>query len=291
MAEFSKIVVEDYGIKRRPITACNPQANVIIERVHQTIGNIIRTLKPQNQPLDEENPWDGILAATMFAIRATFHTTLQATPSQLVFGRDAILNTTFEANWKQIKERKQSVIHKNNKAENKKRIAHEYQAGDQVLCKNLTPNKYGQSEYQSPFTLSRVNNSGTVYVNKGYCTIVPPWGKYEYQRLPMGLCNSPDIFQEEMGTLMQDLSYVRTYIDDLLVITKSTFESHLHKLDEVLTRLDQAGLKVNAKKSFFAQQALEYLGFWVTRQGIQPMPNKIQAMQDIAPPTNKRQLR
>ena len=133
MAEFSKIVVEDYGIKRRPITACNPQANVIIERVHQTIGNIIRTLEPQNQPLDEESPWDGILAATMFAIRATFHTTLQATPSQLVFGRDAILNTTFEANWKQIKERKQSVIHKNNKAENKKRFAHEYQAGDQVL--------------------------------------------------------------------------------------------------------------------------------------------------------------
>ena len=45
------------------------------------------------------------------------------------------------------------------------------------------------------------------------------------------------------------------------------------------------------KKSFFAQPALEYLGFGVTRQGIQPMPNKIQAMQDIAPPTNKRQLR
>ena len=128
--------------------------------------------EPQNQPLDEENPWDGILAATMFAIRATFHTTLQATPSQLVFGRDAILNTTFEANWKLIKERKQSVIHKNNKAENKKRIAHEYQAGDQVLCKNLTPNKYGQSEYQGPFTLSRVNNDGTVHVNKGAVTEV-----------------------------------------------------------------------------------------------------------------------
>jgi len=81
MAEFSKMIVEDYGIKRRPITARNPQANAIIERVHQTIGNIIRTLEPQNQQLDEENPWDGILAATMFAIRATFHTTLQATPS------------------------------------------------------------------------------------------------------------------------------------------------------------------------------------------------------------------
>jgi hypothetical protein len=44
--------------------------------------------------------------------------------------------------------------------------------------------------------------------SKQLCTIVLPWGKYEFQRLPMGLCNSPDIFQEKMGTLMQDLEYV-----------------------------------------------------------------------------------
>ena len=50
------------------------------------------------------------------------------------------------------------------------------------------------------------------------CTIVFPWGKYEYTRLPMGLCNSPDIFQAKMGELMYDLENVRAYIDDLLVI-------------------------------------------------------------------------
>jgi hypothetical protein len=57
--------------------------------VHQTIENIIRTFSKEN--MDEKNPWAGILAATMFAIRATYHTTLQATPMQLVFGRDSIL--------------------------------------------------------------------------------------------------------------------------------------------------------------------------------------------------------
>ena len=41
--------------------------------------------------------------------------------------------------------------------------------------------------------------------SKKLCTIVLPWGKYEYQRLPMGLCNSPDIFQENMSGLMQGL--------------------------------------------------------------------------------------
>jgi hypothetical protein len=48
--------------------------------------------------------------------------------------------------------------------------------------------------------------------SKRLCTIVLPWGKYEYQRLPMGLCNSPDIFQEKMSTLMQGLDYVRAGI-------------------------------------------------------------------------------
>ena len=60
----------------------------------------------------------------MFATRATYHTTLQATPAQLVFGRDAILNTQFEANWKYIKERKQKLIEQNNECKNKKQLVH-----------------------------------------------------------------------------------------------------------------------------------------------------------------------
>ena len=46
--------------------------------------------------------------------------------------------------------------------------------------------------------------------SKRLCTIVLPWGKYEYQKLPMGLCKSPDIFQERMNSLLQDLLFART---------------------------------------------------------------------------------
>ena len=66
--------------------------------------------------------------------------------------------------------------------------------------------------------------------SKEMCTIVLPFGKYEYQRLPMGLCNSPDVFQEKMSELMEGLDFVRTYIDDLLCLTKGSFEDHLEKL-------------------------------------------------------------
>ena len=48
MAEVTKMIRNDYGIKKRPITARNPQANAIIERVHQTIANIIRTFDLNN---------------------------------------------------------------------------------------------------------------------------------------------------------------------------------------------------------------------------------------------------
>jgi RNase H-like domain found in reverse transcriptase len=55
--------------------------------------------------------------------------------------------------------------------------------------------------------------------------------------------------------------------------------------------LRTAGLKVNAKKSFFAKGELEYLGYWVTRQGISPTTNKVNAISNIATPTTKKELR
>ena len=77
----------------------------------------------------------------------------------------------------------------------------------------------------------------------------------------MGLCNSPDIFQEKMSSLMAGLEFVRAYIDDLLIISKTTWDDHLTKLETVLKRLKKAGLKVNAKKSFFRKQESEYSGY------------------------------
>ena len=123
------------------------------------------------------------------------------------------------------------------------------------------------------------------------CTIILPFGKFEYQRLPQGICNGPDIFQEKMMELFDGIEYVRAYIDDLLVLTKGTFEDHLEKLEFVLQRVQEAGLKVNAPKSFFARAELEYLGYLITREGIKPIPKKVEAVQRIAEPKTKKELR
>ena len=122
-------------------------------------------------------------------------------------------------------------------------------------------------------------------------TIIFPWGKYSYLRLPMGYAGSADIFQAEMMNLMEGLEYVRAYIDDLLVITRGSLEDHLEKLREVLRRLRDAGLKVNAAKSFFCTHEIEYLGYILTRDGIKPQAKKVQAILAFNPPTNVKELR
>ena len=75
MAEVSQLIKNDYSIKKKSITVRNPQTNAIIERVHQTIANIVRTFDLNNMEVEEENPRSGILTATMFAIWSTVYTT------------------------------------------------------------------------------------------------------------------------------------------------------------------------------------------------------------------------
>ena len=123
------------------------------------------------------------------------------------------------------------------------------------------------------------------------CTIVLPWGKYEYLRLPMGLCNSPDIFQEKMSELMVGLEFARAYIDDLLVVSNGSFNTHLEHLEQVFTRLAEAGLKINASKSHFCCSELEYLGYLINRKGVRPTMKKVEAIKNIASPTAHKQLR
>ena len=107
----------------------------------------------------------------------------------------------------------------------------------------------------------------------------------------MGLVNSPDIFQEKMSTLMDGLEFVRTYLDDCLCLTSGTWEDRLEKLEQVLVRLKSAGLKVNAQKSFFGQSQLEYLGYWITRDGICRYQRKCKRSEILMTPKTRKELR
>ena len=107
----------------------------------------------------------------------------------------------------------------------------------------------------------------------------------------MGIACSPDIFQAKMSELMATLEFVRTYLDDLLCISKGNLDDHLAKLRRVLIRLRNAGLKVNKPKSCFCAMETEYLGYILSRDGIKPQPKKVQAILALTPPQNVKQLR
>ncbi len=107
----------------------------------------------------------------------------------------------------------------------------------------------------------------------------------------MGFGGSVNIFQAQIMDLMASLKFVQAYMDDLLVITRQTLNKHLQKIETVLTRLHDAGLKVNAAKSLFCAHEIEYLGYILTREGIKPQPKKVQGIFALNPPNNINELR
>ena len=77
-----------------------------------------------------------------------------------------ILNVGHIANWDYIKQRKQTLINKNNEKENSKRTPHEYSVGDKVLIKKGTENKY-ETPYEGPYSILKKHDNGTIRLQRG----------------------------------------------------------------------------------------------------------------------------
>ena len=97
------------------------------------IHNVLCTFDLQLQTSDPDKPWQGFLASIAYAVCLKFHTTLQATPTELVFGYNMLLSCTHNANWEAICSKKQATIDKNRVTKNKKQKHHEYCVGDTIL--------------------------------------------------------------------------------------------------------------------------------------------------------------
>ena len=90
---------------------------------------------------------------------------LQATPGQLVFGLDIILNTLFIANWEDIIRHKQKLIDKNNQLENRNCKLHTYGIGDKVLMSFKKENEYKET-YISLCTITQVWKNGNITIRR-----------------------------------------------------------------------------------------------------------------------------
>ncbi|KAL7870478.1 hypothetical protein SRHO_G00079750 [Serrasalmus rhombeus] len=122
-----------------------------------------------------------------------------------------------------------------------------------------------------------------------FCT---PFGLFEWNRMPFGLCNAPGTFQRLMERLFgdQQCQSLLLYLDDI-VIFSSTVTQHLERLDLVLGRLQHEGLKAKLEKCFFFQREVSYLGHVISDQGVATDPSKIQAVAGWRTPSTVSELR
>ena len=168
-SEFKKDFVpllKDFRIKPKPTSVKNPQANAPVERIHQVLGHMLRTKDLVNHVFDHVDPWGSILASIAWAIRSSYHQTLGATPGQLVFNRDMVVHTAHMANWKEISNRKQVQVDRDNQRENARRVKMDYTPGMKIMIIRDGLYRKLEGPHLGPFSITEVFANGTVRIQK-----------------------------------------------------------------------------------------------------------------------------
>ena len=120
-------------------------------------------------------------------------------------------------------------------------------------------------------------------------TINTHLGMYQYTRLQFGITTAPSLWQKAMAQVLNGLSGVVCYINDILV-TGHTREEHLANLKAVLTRIQEYGLKLKHSKCQFFQSQLEFQGHIISAQGIKSTKSRVKSVLEAPSPTTKQEL-
>lgn len=120
--------------------------------------------------------------------------------------------------------------------------------------------------------------------------VTTPFGLFEFRYMPFGLRNAAQTFQRFINEVIHGLEYCYAYIDDILIASK-TEKEHREHLQELFKRLDAYGIQLNPEKCVFGATEVKFLGYLVSAQGTQPLPEKVQAIRDFKKPETVKQLR
>ncbi len=159
---------ESYGITRKSTTIKNPQANGILERVHQVLGHMLCTAELDMANSVTPNDVDVFLDNAAWAICSTYHTVLKASPGAAIFGCGMLFYIPFVADWCKIGEQRQSLTDHGNQRKNAKHIDHNYRVRDKVLVINEGILRKVESGYgKEPWTITTVHTNGTIGIQCG----------------------------------------------------------------------------------------------------------------------------
>ena len=121
-------------------------------------------------------------------------------------------------------------------------------------------------------------------------SMITPFGRYRWLRLPFGLCVSSEIFQRNLIQALEGLKGVTCIADDI-VVTGTDDDEHDRNLESLLKRCQQKGIKLNPKKMALGCEEIPFHGHVFTRNGIKPDPEKIKAIVDIPTPKDVHDVR
>ena len=121
-------------------------------------------------------------------------------------------------------------------------------------------------------------------------TINTTKGLYQFTRFPYGISTAPSIFQRTMDNLLADIPQTAVFLDDVLA-TGNSEEEHLANLNAVMTRLENAGLRLRKEKCKFFAPEVVYLGHRITESGLQSTLDKVQAVVDAPDPGKTTELK
>jgi hypothetical protein len=118
-------------------------------------------------------------------------------------------------------------------------------------------------------------------------TFITRKGSWRYKVLPFGLSTAPGTFQRLMDMVLSGLTYemCMVYLDDVIVFSE-TFEDHIDRLEQVFTRLKEAGLKLKPSKCHLFKRSVEFLGHIISGKGIQTATDKVEAVRSWPTPKN-----
>ena len=120
--------------------------------------------------------------------------------------------------------------------------------------------------------------------------ITTPFGTFEFLQMPFGLKNAGQTFQRMMDEILSDLDYLFIYMDDVLVASR-TMGEHEEHFRELFRRLAAHDLVVSLAKCQFGQTKMEFLGHTVTKDGVEPMHEKVAAIHQYPAPSTRDGLR
>jgi hypothetical protein len=159
---------DTYGIKRKPTSVKNPQANAILERIHAVLGNMLCTSELDMAKTVKASDIDIFLSDAAWAVHSTYHTVLKASPGAAIFGRDMLFDIPFIADWQKIGEHRQRLTDVNNNYENKGRINYDNKVGQNVLLKKEGILCNAESRWhKKPWLITSVHTNGTITVQHG----------------------------------------------------------------------------------------------------------------------------